>query len=123
MEEEKYGIVQRINNNKNQNELKERKYRESRAKLKKNLEKRIRTTMIGAIAAIEEEFGRFWKNEDGLPWSEDQTKVYEIFQSVRAQILDNGNNQIRMLEKDMDGFNIEEKLYHIQLQVKPMERK
>ena len=57
------------------------------------MEKRIRTTMIGAIAAIEEILEKeIASNEE----------INQKFKIIRDKILDLGNNQIRLLRKDKE---------------------
>lgn len=55
------------------------------------LRKRIMTTMIGAIASLEK-------------FSDLMTE--EEFQSLRTEIMDKGNDQIRKLKEDLSGFSI-----------------
>jgi len=64
----------------------------------KTVETLLRTTMIGSISKIEDLFGRFWAH--GTPpeeRTEKQEKLYELFMELREQILDLGNEQIRIL--------------------------
>ena len=113
-----YRFIKNINYDKNNELAKEKHYQESKNQLINVVEKRIKTTMIGAIATIEESLSCFWKTEEGS-MNEEQKQIYNIFQDMRSKILDNGNNQIRLLEKDVDNFNIEAKKYHISFQIKP----
>ena len=55
---------------------------------------RIRTTMIGAIAAIENQFQYLWENDEVLK---------EKFNELRKTILDLGNKQIRLFKEEKDG--------------------
>jgi hypothetical protein len=61
----------------------------ARERLYNNCVKRINTTMIGAIATIEECMG-----------------TGKDFDAVRSKILDKGNNQIRILSSDFDQYDI-----------------
>ena len=61
------------------------------------IEKRIRTTFIGAVASIEEShFGRL-RDKEG--WDQE-------FQRLREEILDKGNDQIRAIKKKMEDFQV-----------------
>lgn len=60
------------------------------------IEKRFKTTMIGAIAQFEEHFGYLW--EDDNP---NRQKYEDLWESTRNLILNNGNNQIRLAIKDL----------------------
>jgi len=117
--EDKYTFVKLIQTQKNQEVAKEDNLKRSRDNLKRLVEKRIRTTMIGALACVEEKFGQFWKTENNEKMTAEQASLYQLFQEIRSVILDNGNNQIRLLDKDIDNFNVEAKKYHIQFKVDP----
>jgi hypothetical protein len=54
-----------------------------------NLYKRFQTTMIGALARFEDNFGYFWENEP------DNSKVWDNWEYTRNCILNNGNKQAR----------------------------
>lgn len=56
----------------------------------KEVEKRIKTTMIGSLARFEESFGHLW--EEPGP---DQQHYLEAWEYTRNLILNNGNKQIR----------------------------
>lgn len=67
------------------------------------LRKRFQTTMIGAIYEFEKMFGYLWgqnKNPDFLSESEEDFR--DRWESVRNQILNNGNNQLRKCLSDLD---------------------
>lgn len=76
-----------------------KKYREdnkkknSKDRLLKFLESKIKTTMIGAISDIEKNMGDLVDTEK--------------FALVRESILDRGNYQIRALKDEIDLYNIE----------------
>jgi hypothetical protein len=73
----------------------------SKKRLLENSSKKIKTTMIGAIAAIEEKFGWLW-GED----MDQKVEFKELFEDVRSMILDKGNNQIRNLEAEFASYEI-----------------
>lgn len=60
-------------------------------------EKRMRTIMIGALARFEENFDHLW-NEN----NKDTQYFLDLWQKARQDILDYGNNQIRLAEKDLE---------------------
>lgn len=78
-------------------EIKKELYQRFRDKSKKILfqevSRRIKTTMIGSIAVLEQHF----------------EKDDPAFAEIRKNILDLGNNQIRCLEQTLEHFDIE---YH-----------
>ena len=96
----------------------------SRDKLFKTAKKKVQTTMIGALSTIEEHFGFLWGlgvNEDDK--SEEQRKLQELYEEVRAKILDRGNTQIRNLESEFVNYDITRKKYLINLPVSKPEEK
>lgn len=88
------------------NEFKQR----SHERLVKLLSKFIDTTMIGAIAAL----------ENALPDNPNvsQEELDDMFEVVRKQILDNGNKQKRAMFDEMSRYEVEWKRYHMDLPVK-----
>jgi hypothetical protein len=99
------------------------KIREDRAKevsqqsLYKFSEKCIRTTMIGALDAIEKSFGFLWNFEIEGDLTEEQKLFKNIYDDARAFILDKGNNQIRFLKNEFSDYDINRKKYQINLPV------
>jgi hypothetical protein len=90
----------------------------SRDKLFKASKKKIQTTMIGALSTIEEHFGFLWGLELGEDdKSDEHRKIQELFDDVRAKILDRGNTQIRNLESEFVNYDIVRKKHLINLPV------
>lgn len=82
------------------------------------LTKRFQTTMIGALYEFEKVFGYLWgqnKNPDFLSESEEDFR--DRWESVRNQILNNGNNQLRKCLNDLDQLNNNNK-YHYKFYTK-----
>ena len=69
--------------------------------LMKSIEKRIQTTMIGALARFEESFGHLWNTPED---SGEAEKYWDIWENTRNQILNNGNNQLRSALEDLGNF-------------------
>lgn len=70
------------------------------------LTKRFQTTMIGALFEFEKAFGYLWgqdKNEESL--TENELEFLDRWDSVRNQILNNGNNQLRKAISDLSKYN------------------
>jgi hypothetical protein len=82
----------------------------SAQRLKRITITKIQTTMIGALSAIEEHFGELF--EDG--------RIAALYEKCRQQILDNGNNQKRNLDKEFDLYDIELKRYTYKMPIRPM---
>jgi hypothetical protein len=98
--------------------IRESKYRvESKDKLAKVLKKKIQTTMIGALSTIEENFGFLWTNENGEPLTKDQEVMKNIYNKMRSEILDRGNNQARNIDAELSQYEIECIKYQIKIPV------
>jgi hypothetical protein len=70
------------------------------------LTKRFQTTMIGALFEFEKMFGYLWgqdKHEDEL--TNKELDFLDRWDSVRNQILNNGNSQLRKAIADLDKVN------------------
>lgn len=87
--------------------------------------RRLETTMIGALARFENSFGHLWGHHKNLDSELTEQELYfdNIWQDVRNNILNHGNNQIRGLQTD-----IQKKLsnkpvtqYHYKFKVNPPE--
>lgn len=64
------------------------------------MEKRIQTTMIGALARIEKTFGDLWgQNKEGN-LTEEEENFADMWDYLRNDILNYGNNQIRQVKED-----------------------
>lgn len=107
-----------------QNSLSFKKIREERKKeitkdaLFNCCKKNIQTTMIGALDAIEKNFGFLWGFEDaGSDLTEEQNFMKGLYNELRDKILDNGNTQIRNLESEFSFYEIDLKKHHINLPV------
>lgn len=94
------------------------KYRlDSRERLKTIASKKIRTTMIGALDTIERHFGVFWEAEKDGTLSDEAKHVKQIYERIREEILDNGNNQIRNMMTEIDQYDVEWLRYTLNLPV------
>jgi hypothetical protein len=97
---------------------KDKKYKEeSKERLKKICSTKIKTTMIGALDSIEKKFKEFY-SKDGKPTNE-QLTLQRIFDELRTEILDKGNQQIRNLDTEFEQYVVEWKRYTLKLPVTP----
>jgi hypothetical protein len=97
-----------LNRNRQLNDAKEKNERKSalsKRKFQEILQKKFQTTFIGAISQIELEFGFLWGNNKNI---EDCTPTekewFERWQRLRTRILDNGNNQLRAVENELEQY-------------------
>lgn len=67
-------------------------------------EKRIETTMIGALSRFENIFGYLWGHHKNHNEQLTDKEVYfdNLWQDVRNNILNHGNQQIRAMNNDMN---------------------
>ena len=95
----------------------ESKYKlDSKDRLAKILKKKIQTTMIGALSSIEENFGFLWNSkQDEL--TKDQEIMKDLYQKVRSEILDKGNNQARNIDAELAQYDVEWLKYSIKIPV------
>ena len=95
------------------------KYKEvSKERLLKISKKKIQTTMIGALSTLEKGFGFLWGHKSSEPLTPEQEHLKEIYDEVRSEILDRGNNQARNLEAEFANYDINWLRYQITLPVK-----
>jgi hypothetical protein len=71
-------------------------------RLKFYMEKRIQTTMIGALARIEKNFGYLWGSDkpDTEPLTDKEQEFFDLWEYLRNDILNYGNSQIRKVKED-----------------------
>jgi hypothetical protein len=69
---------------------------------------KMRTTFIGALSEVEDNFGYLWghgKTYEEL--TDTERKFKKLWDTTRNNILNNGNNQYRSIEKEMNSYDIE----------------
>jgi hypothetical protein len=84
-------------------------------KLVKDLEKKFTTIMIGSLARFENNFGYLW--DENAPDGDD---FYNKWEKTRYEILNFGNNQLRLGIEELYEFFINQKKpgqYHYELKV------
>ena len=95
------------------------KYKEiSKDRLLKISKKKVQTTMIGALSTIEKHLGFLWGYESSEPLTPEQEHLKQLYEEVRSEILDRGNNQSRNLEAEFANYDINWLRYQITLPVK-----
>ena len=88
----------------------------SKTRLKKEISKKIQTTMIGSLSSMEKFFGFLW-GEESDELTKDQVKMRDIFEEMRTDILDKGNMQIRNADSEIDTYDVVWNKYHINLPI------
>jgi len=88
----------------------------SKKKLIDAISKKMRTTMVGAVAACEDYMGHLWghgKDNSQLSVAEREWRL--TWEELRAAILDKGNNQLRNAIEEINRYSFEYQKYHTDL--------
>tara|TARA_R100000808_G_scaffold19731_1_gene42749 strand:- start:15468 stop:15866 length:399 start_codon:yes stop_codon:yes gene_type:complete len=97
---------------------KDAKYKDSsRDRLSKIAKKKIETTMIGALSSVEKNLGFLWGHEEQRDLTPEEQHVKNIYDQIRSEILDKGNNQIRNLEAELAQYEVTWLRYHMTLPI------
>ena len=97
----------RHNKNKKRTESNVKYQDSSKRRLSNIVKKKFNTTIIGSLAAFEDQFGDLWGH--GLPVSdldEDQRYWRDIWMDTRAKVLDNGNSNLRAAESEISQYTL-----------------
>lgn len=88
--------------------LRQQEYNQlSKERLFAIIKKKLQTSFIGSIYEVEEELGFLWgdkKNKKDM--TENQQKYFDIFQIMRTNILNKGNDQIRAVANELEQYTI-----------------
>jgi hypothetical protein len=74
-------------------------------RLRVSLNKRMKTIMIGAVAAFEDSFGQLWgidKNDSEL--TEEEKMFKGLWEQTRTTVLNKGNNQARLASEELGEY-------------------
>jgi hypothetical protein len=91
-----------------------------RRRLEQDIEKKIKTTMIGALASFEKRFGKLWghdksKEEELTP---QEHRFLQIWLEVREEILDRGNAQIASSGREIRKYNVNGNRYNYKFEMR-----
>jgi len=78
----------------------------------KQLNKRFQTTIIGALARMEDNFGYLWGHNSDKELSEKQEEFLNLWETTRTSILNHGNHQMRNAIDDVIDFLDAEQEYY-----------
>lgn len=90
----------------------------SKHRLKKEIKKKIQTTMIGSLSSIERYFGFLWGEDSEEELTKEQERMRDIFEDLRTEILDKGNIQIRNADAEIESYDVSWNKYHINLPIR-----
>jgi len=101
----------------------EDKYKEnSKKRLMSVIEKKFKTTMIGALARVEDGFGSLWGHgqRDLTP---EQQEFRKLWTEVRTDVLNNGNNQLRGALDEIANYTMSWDKFKTEFVIRPREEK
>jgi hypothetical protein len=100
--------------------LKTQKYNESSKKqLLSIIEKKLKTSFICPISLFEKYFGHLWGHGKKVhELTKEESEFLSIWNSIRTEILNNGNNQIRALFNELSQYTVTFNGYKLNLVVK-----
>lgn len=78
----------------------------SKRRLLYNIERKFKTTMIGALDRFEKVFGFLWGNNHNNQLTQDEEEMLDMWEDVRTQILDNGNNNMRAAQQEIAQYTL-----------------
>lgn len=99
-----HGRLRRIVQNRKENNNYDE---QSKERLRRNVETKIRTTMIGALSLLETKFGFLWGQ--GKPkgqLTDNELDMDQLKDELRTEILNNGNNQLRSALAEINQYTI-----------------
>jgi hypothetical protein len=106
-----------------QQEIKDGKYKDkSKKRLSNIISTKIKTSFIGSISACENQLGFLWghgKEESEL--TENEIAMKDIWENIRAKILDNGNSQLRAAINELNYYSIDWDRYHLDISIQEKE--
>lgn len=91
--------------------------RQSKDRLVKIIQKKMRTTFIGAVSAVEEVFGHLWGHNGVKSPSKTEQANAQLYNEVRGRILDIGNAQLRAIENELMQHTIVWNRYNYELKM------
>lgn len=93
----------------------------SKDRLLKIGKKKIQTTMIGALSTLEKHLGFLWGHEEEEhDLTPEQQHIRDLYDEIRSEILDRGNNQMRNLEAEFAQYDIKWLRYKLALPTVPV---
>jgi len=79
----------------------------SKQKLETNMEKKIKTTMIGALATFEDYFAELWGYDKPYnKLTEEEQHYRDMWEDVRNDVLNKGNHQSRLALTELQEYDV-----------------
>lgn len=95
-------------NKEDEKKITQKHYFLSKDKLKKIAKTKMRTSFIGALSAVEKHFSELWEifPDDSEKQIKEKKFWKNIWELCRGEILNNGNNQLRSIESEIDQYSV-----------------
>lgn len=105
---QKYDNLRKIREQINQGQ-KQTRQEYAKGLLEDIISTRLKTSFIFAIAEFERVFGYLWGQDvqDKSKLTESQLQFLPLFKALRKSVLDNGNDQIREMDEDLEEFMVD----------------
>lgn len=87
--------------------------------LSRSMDKKFRTTFIGALSAFEKAFGYLWgdlRPEEEL--TDEEYNYRKVWENVRTNVLNNGNNQRRAAQAELSEYTVDWNGYSVNFIIK-----
>lgn len=78
---------------------------DDREQLSKDVEKKMKTVMVGSLAIIEDELEQYLIDNP------------DVYNSIRKKIFDNGNSQINYVNKIIQTYDVKSKRFKLKLPI------
>lgn len=85
----------------------ERYANNSKEQLKRAITTKFKTTMIGSLSVFEDLFGYLWGHgKDPKDLTKTELEFKRSWDIARTDVLNNGNNQMRAVLQEVDGYTV-----------------
>lgn len=91
---------------------------DSKTRLLKIIDTKMRTIMIGALASVENNIGFLWGHNEKRKLTTEEQQMKILFENIRKEILDKGNAQSRNLHTELEQYDVEWTRYNLSLPIK-----
>ena len=93
---------------------------ESRKRLDKIISVKMNTTFIGALSSFEKNFGFLWgQGKKDSERTDEERQLNQIWQNIRTEVLNNGNNQLRALRNELQNHSVSWNRHQLQILATP----
>lgn len=92
---------------------------ESRKRFEKIVSTKMKTTFIGALSSFEKNLGFLWgQGKKDSERTEEERQLNQIWQNIRTEVLNNGNNQLRAILNELQNHSVSWNRHQLQILAK-----